>query len=35
MLDYVKELVDKGIIEDKEGTLKELYEMIGYGDEEE
>ena len=29
-----KELVDKGIIEDKDGTLKELYKMIGYGDEE-
>ena len=31
MLDYVKELVDKGVIQDPGGILEELYEMIGYG----
>jgi uncharacterized protein YjgD (DUF1641 family) len=31
MLDYVKELIDEGVIEDPDGILDELYEMIGYG----
>jgi len=35
MLDYVKELIDKGIIIDKDNILDELYEMIGESEGEE